>query len=127
MKTITTIKGVNEMTLKDIIKDANEVLGLTIDWDNFATDENYRQLFRCACLVLNTITGEYQFNNNDNIGVQIKIGDISVSTVIYGILTEYSFIAGMLNEWKVWKQKYGDGLFNANNGETKTLPRSFNG
>jgi hypothetical protein len=113
------------MSIKDIIKDANDILGLTIDWGNFAADEHYKQLFRCACLVLNTITGEYEFNDNDKIGTDIDIGGITVSTVIYGVLTEYSFIAGMLNEWKYWRIKYADGLFAADSGRTKITARGF--
>lgn len=112
------------MNIKNLIKDANDILGLPLDWNNFANDEHYRQLFRCACLVLNTITGRYDFTDNDKIGTDIDVGEVSASTLIYGILTEYSFIAGMLNEWKVWRAKYEDGLFKAASG-TKIIPRGF--
>ncbi|MDR1917545.1 MAG: hypothetical protein LBQ05_01000 [Christensenellaceae bacterium] len=109
------------MTLKNIIKDTNDILGLPIDWNNTATDENYQQLFRCACLVLDNITGEYEFTDD----YQISENNVAISTIIYGILTEYSFVAGMLNEWKIWRQKFADGLFAACKDETKVMPRGF--
>jgi hypothetical protein len=113
------------MTLKNIIKDANDILGLPINWDSFTADEHYRQLFRCACLVLDSITGEYEFTDSSVIGGSgVKIGNVTISTIVYGILTEYSFVAGMLNEWKVWRQKFADGLFAAAKN-TQRMPVSF--
>jgi hypothetical protein len=114
------------MTLKNIIKDTNDILGLPINWDSAATDEYYKQLFRCACLVLDSISGEYEFTDSSRIGENngVDIGNITISTIVYGILTEYSFVAGMLNEWKVWRQKFADGLFAAKE-DTKPMPRSF--
>ena len=109
------------MTLRDLIKSANETLGLPIDWDNTTTDENYRQLFACTRLVLNTLTGGWSFPNNYRI-TDSAVG-VSKSTLVYGVLTEYAFVAGMFNEWKVWNAKYRDGLFKANNnGKTRRIP-----
>ena len=39
------------MILKDLISSSNEILGLTIDWEDTSTDDNYQQLFACARLV----------------------------------------------------------------------------
>ena len=107
------------MTLKEIIKDANEVLGLPIDWDNHESDENYKQLFACARLVLNTLTGVWNVTDNHEI-LESDTG-VSNATLVYGILTEYAFVAGMLNEWKIWKEKYGDGIFGAKHGKSRTI------
>ena len=107
------------MTLKDLIKDANEILGLAIDWDNTATDENYRQLFACARLVLNTLTGVWNVGDNHQI-IKTQTG-IPNSVLVYGILTEYAFVAGMFNEWKVWHEKYKNGIFGAKNGKSRII------
>jgi len=109
------------MILKDIIRDANEILGLAIDWDNYAEDEHYKQLFRCACLVLDGLTGEYQWDSLD------EITEMDTTTIIYGILCEYSFTAGMLNEWKVWREKFANKLFEIKQEESKNrkIPRAF--
>lgn len=108
------------MILKDLIKSANDILGLPIDWQNHSTDDNYQQLFACAKLVLNTLMGLWSVNDN----TQIKVSDYHLdnATLVYGILAEYAFVAGMFNEWQVWQEKYQAGLFKAKNGQTRVIP-----
>ena len=52
------------MILKDLIKNANDILGLTIDWQNTSEDDNYQQLFACARLVLNSMMGIWEISDN---------------------------------------------------------------
>lgn len=108
------------MILKDLISSANEILGLTINWEDTANDDNYQQLFACARLVLNTLTGVWAISNNTNIMVEDY--GLDNATVVYGILSEYAFVAGMFNEWKVWQEKYNAGLFKAQHGKSRILP-----
>jgi hypothetical protein len=110
------------MILKDLIKDVNGTLGLPIDWDNCETDENYKQLFACARLVLNTLTDGWNFTGSHQI---LKTETcVSNSTLIYGILTEYAFTVGMLNEWRIWSENYKSGLFKEKvNGKVRKLPQ----
>ena len=89
------------MILRDLIKDANDLLGLTINWQSTATDDNYLQLFACARLVLNSLTGDWI--TSDTTVITPEDYGLDQSTVIYGILSEYAFVAGMFNEWKVWQ------------------------
>lgn len=108
------------MILKDLIKSANDILGLPIDWNKIATDENYQHLFACARLVLNSTMGLWAVSDN----TQIVPADhhFDQATLVYGILSEYAFVAGMFNEWKVWQAKYNEGLFKAKNGQSRVMP-----
>lgn len=111
------------MVLNDYIKQANDVLALPIDFGStYTNDENYKQLYRCATLILNTLTNKSEWAGNDTVSVP----NISPATILYGILAEYAFVAGMFNEWKVWKKQYGDLLFKqASKTETKIMPKSW--
>ncbi|MCM1404095.1 MAG: hypothetical protein NC133_01105 [Prevotella sp.] len=108
------------MILKNLISDANDILGLKIDWQNTATDDNYLQLFACTRLVINALTGIWPTSD----GTHIDPTDYGLdnATLVYGILSEYAFVAGMFNEWKVWQEKYNAGLFKAQNGKSRILP-----
>ena len=108
------------MILRDLISDANDILGLTINWSNTATDDNYQQLFACARMVLNTLTGIWTMTD----GTTITPTDYGLdnATMIYGVLSEYAFVAGMFNEWKVWQEKYNTGLIKAQRGKSHILP-----
>ncbi|MBQ7973575.1 MAG: hypothetical protein IJ295_01295 [Clostridia bacterium] len=108
------------MSLKDLIKNANDILGLTIDWHNTSTDDNYQQLFACARLVLNSLMGTWAVSDSTSI-VPEDYG-LDHATVVYGILSEYAFVAGMFNEWKVWQEKYNAGLFKAQHGKSRIMP-----
>ena len=108
------------MNLKDLIKNANDILGLTIDWQNTSADDNYQQLFACARLVLNSLMGNWAVSDSTII-VPEDYG-LDKSTVVYGILSEYAFVAGMFNEWKVWQEKYNAGLFKAHHGKSRIMP-----
>lgn len=108
------------MILKDLIKSANEILGLTIDWQTTDTDDNYQQLFACARLVLNSLIGSWVVS--DTINLIPEDYGLDHATIIYGILSEYAFVAGMFNEWKVWQEKYNSGLFKAQHGKSRILP-----
>ncbi len=108
------------MILKNLINDANAILGLKIDWQNTATDDNYMQLFACTRMVLNSIMGLWTMSDATN----IEPADYGLdnATLVYGILSEYAFVAGMFNEWKVWQEKYNAGLFKAQHGKSRILP-----
>jgi hypothetical protein len=111
------------MVLNDYIKQANEILMLPINFTgSYANDENYKQLYRCAVLVLNTLTDKSDWTGS----TEVSVGDTIPATVVYGILTEYAFVAGMLNEWKVWKKQYGDLLFRRlAKKNIQPMPRTF--
>ena len=47
------------MILRDFISSANDILGLTINWQSTASDDNYLQLFACARLVVNSLMGNW--------------------------------------------------------------------
>jgi len=67
------------------------------------------------------VTVEYRYVpvfKNDN--QKIVIEGISEQCMVYGVLTEYAVICGMLNEAKVWAEKYETELFN-NNPKYKNL------
>lgn len=108
------------MILKDLISNANDILGLTIDWQNTSADDNYQQLFACARLVLNSMIGIWEVSDSTTIVAEDYGFDNA--TVIYGILSEYAFVAGMFNEWKVWQEKYNAGLFKAQHGKSRVMP-----
>ena len=108
------------MILKDLISGANDILGLTIDWQKTDTDDNYQQLFACARLVVNSLMGLWAVSDNTRITPEDY--GLDNATVIYGILSEYAFVAGMFNEWKVWQEKYNAGLFKAQHGKSRILP-----
>lgn len=108
------------MILKDLISSSNEILGLTIDWENTKADDNYQQLFACARLVINSLMGKWV--ESDSTYIVPEDYGLDNATVIYGILSEYAFVAGMFNEWKVWQEKYNAGLFKAHNGKSRIMP-----
>jgi len=108
------------MIMKDLISSANEILGLTIDWQDTSKDDNYQQLFACARLVLNSLMGVWAVSDSTRI-VPEDYG-LDNATVIYGVLSEYAFVAGMFNEWKVWQEKYNAGLFKAQRGKSRIMP-----
>lgn len=108
------------MILRDLIRNANDILGLPIDWQSTSTDDNYQQLFACARLVLNSLVGDWVTVDTTTI-VPEDYG-LDKATMVYGILSEYAFVAGMFNEWKVWQEKYNTGLFKARNGKSRILP-----
>ena len=108
------------MILRDLINSANNILGLTIDWQKITTDDNYQQLFACARLVLNSLMGIWV--NSDSINLTPEDYGLDKATLVYGILSEYAFVAGMFNEWKVWQEKYNAGLFKAQQGKSRILP-----
>ena len=108
------------MILKDLISSSNEILGLTIDWENTKTDDSYQQLFACARLVINSLMGKWV--ESDSTYIVPEDYGLDNATVIYGILSEYAFVAGMFNEWKVWQEKYNAGLFKAHNGKSRIMP-----
>lgn len=108
------------MTLKDLIKSANDILGLPIDWENHTTDDNYQQLFACAKLVLNSVMGMWTMSDSTRISASDY--NLDNSTLVYGVLAEYAFVAGMFNEWKVWQDKYQTGLLKAKNGRSHIIP-----
>ncbi len=107
------------MNLKDLIKDTNKILGLPINWDNTDTDENYIQLFACAKMVLNALTGSWAITDTHQV-LKTETG-VSNSVLVYGILAEYAFVAGMFNEWKIWDKKYKDGLFEVKSGKSRII------
>ena len=108
------------MILKDLISSSNQILGLTIDWENTSADDNYQQLFACARLVINSLMGKWV--ESDSTYIVPEDYGLDNATVIYGILSEYAFVAGMFNEWKVWQEKYNAGLFKAQHGKSRILP-----
>lgn len=108
------------MILRDLIKSANEILCLPIDWENTSTDDNYKQLFACAKMVLNTVMGLWTMSDTTHIYPEDH--HLQNATLVYGILAEYAFVAGMFNEWKVWQEKYRAGLFQAENEKSRVLP-----
>ena len=108
------------MILKDLISSANDILGLPINWQNTADDDNYQQLFACARLVLNSLMGNWIISDSTRITPEDY--GLDKATVVYGVLAEYAFVAGMFNEWKVWQEKYNSGLFKAQNGKSRILP-----
>ncbi len=108
------------MILRDLISGANDMLGLKIDWQKTSTDDNYLQLFACARLVLNSLTGLWVKADSTNITPEDY--GLDNATIIYGILSEYAFVAGLFNEWKVWQEKYNEGLFKAQHGKSRILP-----
>lgn len=108
------------MILKDLIKNANDILGLPIDWQNTASDDNYQQLFACTRMVLNTLVGMWEITDNTKL-IPEEFG-LDCSTLVYGILSEYAFVSGMFNEWKIWQEKYNTGLFKVQRGKSRILP-----
>ncbi len=108
------------MILRYLIKGANDLLGLTVNWQNTAEDDNYQQLFACARLVINSLMGDWTVS--DTMTIVPEDYGLDKATVIYGILSEYAFVAGMFNEWKVWQEKYNAGLFKAQHGKSRILP-----
>ncbi len=108
------------MILRDLINSANDILGLPIDWQNTANDDNYLQLFACARLVLNSLMGNWIMSDSTRITPEDY--GLNKATLVYGILAEYAFVAGMFNEWKVWQEKYNTGLFKAQHGKSRILP-----
>ena len=108
------------MILRDLINSANDVLGLPINWQNTSADDNYSQLFACARLVLNSLMGNWIMSDSTRITPEDY--GLDKATLVYGILAEYAFVAGMFNEWKVWQEKYNAGLFKAQNGKSRILP-----
>ena len=108
------------MILKDLISSANDILGLPINWQNTATDDNYLQLFACARLVVNSLMGIWTMSDATKITPEDY--GLDNATMIYGVLSEYAFVAGMFNEWKVWQEKYNAGLFKAQHGKSRILP-----
>ncbi len=108
------------MILRDLINSANQILGLPIDWENASEDGNYRQLFACARLVLNSLIGSWVMSDSTRITPEDY--GLDKATLIYGVLAEYAFVAGMFNEWKVWQEKYNTGLFKAQHGKSRIMP-----
>ncbi len=108
------------MILRDLISSANDILGLPINWQNTANDDNYLQLFACARLVLNALMGNWTMSDSTRISPEDY--GLDKATLVYGVLAEYAFVAGMFNEWKVWQEKYNTGLFKARNGKSRILP-----
>ena len=108
------------MILRDLISSANDILGLPINWQSTASDDNYQQLFACARLVLNSLMGNWIISDSTRITPE-DFG-LDKATVVYGVLAEYAFVAGMFNEWKVWQEKYNAGLFKAQHGKSRILP-----
>jgi len=61
------------------------------------------------------ITVEYAFVpvfESENSSVAIP--GITEQTFVYGVLTEYAIISGMVNEAKIWNHKFEEGLFATN-------------
>lgn len=108
------------MILKDLIRSTNDILCLPIDWDNTSTDDNYKQLMACARLVLNSVMGLWTVSDSTRISPEQY--NLDQATLVYGILAEYAFVAGMFNEWKVWQEKYNAGLFKAKNEKSRIIP-----
>lgn len=108
------------MILRDLISGANDILGLPINWQDTAHDDNYLQLMACVRMVINSVMGDWVTSDATQI-VPEDYG-LNQATLIYGILAEYAFVAGMFNEWKVWQEKYNSGLFKAQNGKSRILP-----
>ena len=108
------------MILRDLISSANDILGLPINWQNTANDDNYLQLFACARLVLNALMGNWTMSDSTRISPEDY--GLDKATLVYGVLAEYAFVAGMFNEWKVWQEKYNTGLFKARNAKSRILP-----
>ena len=108
------------MILRDLISSANDILGLPIDWQNTAYDDNYNQLFACARLVLNSLAGNWIMSDSTRLNPEDY--GLNKATLVYGVLAEYAFVAGMFNEWKVWQAKYNAGLFKAQHGKSRIMP-----
>ena len=108
------------MILRDLISSANDILGLPIDWQNTAGDDNYQHLFACVRLVLNSTMGNWIMSDSSRITPEDY--GLDKATLVYGVLSEYAFVAGMFNEWKVWQEKYNSGLFKAQHGKSRILP-----
>ncbi len=108
------------MILRDLIHSANEFLGLPINWQSTANGDNYLQLFACARLVLNSLMGSWIMS--DSTMITPEDYGLDKATLVYGVLAEYAFVAGMFNEWKVWQEKYNAGLFKAQHGKSRILP-----
>ncbi len=108
------------MILKELISSANDILGLPINWQNTANDDNYHHLFACARLVLNGLIGDWVVTDSTRITPEDY--GLDRATLVYGVLAEYAFVAGMFNEWKVWQEKYNSGLFKAQHGKSRVMP-----
>lgn len=108
------------MILRDLISHANDILGLPIDWQNTSNDDNYHQLFACARMVINSLMGDWVVS--DHTSITPEDYGLDKATLVYGVLAEYAFVAGMFNEWKVWQEKYNAGLFKAQHGKSRVLP-----
>ncbi|MBO4823509.1 MAG: hypothetical protein J5580_03010 [Clostridia bacterium] len=106
--------------MRDLISGANDILGLPINWQDTSHDDNYHQLFACARLVINTLDGNWITSD----AAQIDPADYGLdrATLIYGVLSEYAFVAGMFNEWKVWQEKFNTAVFKAQHGKSRILP-----
>lgn len=92
------------MTLKDLMKEANKVLKLDINWED-SNDENYNQLFKCANIRLNDLVGE-------NFEADSIFEEKYEKLVLYGIIAEYAFICGIFDIWKEYETKYDQTIKN---------------
>ena len=45
---------------------------------------------------------------------EIVIPGLSESCFVFGVLTEYAIISGMMNEARIWGEKFAAGLFSSN-------------
>ena len=65
---------------------------------------------------------EYSYMPQIKTGEEQNPFEITPSAIEYGILSEYAFISGMMNEATVWNGKFTELLFNAKRGRGKTMP-----
>lgn len=87
------------MTFKDILKEANTVLNLNIDWENTVNDSNYNNLLDCAKLRFNVFYG-------GSVDEDTIVKDVHHLIVYNGIIAEWAFINGHLLIWKEYETKY---------------------
>lgn len=91
------------MTLKDVIKEAAEMLGLSVDYKNL-TDENYNNLLDSAKIRLNQFYGS-SIDEGTSIKPQHK------KIVLYGIVAEWAFLNGVISTWKEYEVKFNKELY----------------
>jgi hypothetical protein len=101
------------------MKDANAILSLNIDWNaNLDANKNYQMLLQSAKMMLAGLHIGY-----DILPTQEIESKFSRLTILYGILSEYTFAAGMFNQWKIYSKKYADNFFKDKTvGQTRVMP-----
>jgi len=95
------------MKLEKILKEAAEILGI----DAPAKSPNRRILFRCANLALWNVSVNYK-NIRENIpqfkttSDKVENFDISTAALLYGTMSEYASVSGLVAEEKIFAEKF---------------------